>query len=75
MARVTILAGPGDDHVGVFDFNQLPRMDEEVIVPWGEDRSGTRIFTVEQVIHLAPGVPDEPYGAGVTVVIRGEEVL
>jgi len=76
MVRVVVLAGSADEKIGEFEFDQLPRKDEEISVPWADDPHGTRVFSVVEVWHVAAGVTvDEAIGAGPLTIIRGNEVL
>lgn len=69
MVRVLILAGESDERVGHFDLDQLPRKGDEVMIPCEADDYGNRIFAVEQVIHIAPGVPSK-FGEGPATILR-----
>ncbi len=70
MARVSIFAGDADTKIGDFNFQHLPRVGEEITVPWATDASGVRIFTVGEVLHLAEGTANDLFGDGPRTVLR-----
>lgn len=62
--------------VGKFEFLVVPRIGEDVTVPWAADSMGTRIFTVTDVANIAVGVDtrDELFGEGPLIILTGDEI-
>ena len=69
MVRVTIVVADTGEMVGEFDFDQLPRNDDSVTIPWPEDDDGLRILNVTEVIHVAVGAPSD-WRTGPRTVLR-----
>jgi hypothetical protein len=65
-----------EDHavIGGFAFEVLPRIGEEITVPWADDSFGVRVFTVDEVLHFAERVPAEISAISPATVLRVTEI-
>lgn len=41
------------EKVGTFTFSILPRIGEEIVVPWAADSEGVRFFEIHDICHSA----------------------
>lgn len=74
MMLLKVFAGSADELVGEFEFDQVPRVGEEIWTPLLCDDGTYRVFTVEEVMHLSAGIEDHPWGGGPRTVLRCFEI-
>jgi hypothetical protein len=77
MVHIRLLKSDGHEFIGVFEFDHLPRVGEQITIPWESDQWGVRIFEIEEVRHFAKGSPaiDEfGQGGGPYIVLMGNEI-
>lgn len=46
------------EYLGPFEFAELPARSDLITIPSDSDSSGVRIFEVDEMSHIAAGVPD-----------------